>query len=83
MNNQSPTPELLHELGLISEQDIAVLTGTTDITRDNWHRRYKGPPRILIGNRRYYHREGLKRYIDALVQARVKKQSENVDDEWL
>ena len=76
--NMATLRPILHELGLISEEDFARMTGTTESTRENWRKRGKGFPAIKIGNHYFYSIEAGKKIVQDMVLEKVSKSS--IDD---
>ena len=59
-----PNPKLLEDLDLVPEEDMLDLADVTRNTSEMWQRRRTGPPRIRIGNRYYYPKSGILKYIE-------------------
>jgi len=68
---------LLTELGLISEEDYARITGTTESTRETWRKKGRGFPAIRLGNEYYYPISQARAHVEKLLK---EKQPDDFDD---
>jgi len=76
----APLRHILSELGLISEEDYARITGTTEKTRESWRKHGKGFPAIRLGNEYYYPIPAAKDHVEQLIQSKISKQLDISDD---
>jgi len=59
---------ILMEMGLISEDDLRLITKTGNITRQDWRKRRTHFPYVRLGNRYYYPIKLARDYIEQRIE---------------
>ena len=55
--------ELAASIGCVLVPDMCALAGVKESTAEAWAKRGEGPPHTMLGNRRLYPIEGLRKFI--------------------
>jgi len=70
-----PTPArvqaLADSLDYMLQSDLCALAAVKNATVDAWAKRGEGPPYVMLGNRRLYPRDGVRRFLADRVRTRT------------
>lgn len=61
---------LADSLGCMLQADLCDLAGVKDSTAEAWAKRGEGPPYAILGNRRLYPREGVRKFLQHRLRER-------------